>query len=115
MVNDKAEATIHPGNPLGYTVRCEQCGEVATVLFRDVAELLAERHEDEELPPLSVLVDMLDDVVKVLDAVDELVVLHRREAGDDHHALEQLQVASSRIGQAWSATISARKALRPRG
>lgn len=68
--------------------------------------------DDEELPPLSVLVDMLDDVVKMLDGVDELVIEHRRAAGDDHHALERLQVASTRIGQAWSATISARKALR---
>ena len=46
MVNDKAEATIHPGNPYGYMVWCKHCGEVCSVLFRDVADLLAERHED---------------------------------------------------------------------
>lgn len=68
--------------------------------------------QSEELPPLSVLVDMLDDVVKLLDGVDELVVLHRRAAGDDHHALERLQTASIRIGQSWSAAVVARKALR---
>jgi len=71
-----------------------------------------DQHGDDELPPMSVLVDMLDDVVKLLDGVDELVVLHRRKVGDDHHALERLQHASTRIGQAWSATVSARKALR---
>jgi hypothetical protein len=59
-----------------------------------------------------VLVDMLDDVVKMLDGVDELVVAHRRAAGDDHHQLERLQAASVRVGQAWAATVSARKALR---
>lgn len=77
------------------------------------ADVTPQEHEqDAELPPLSALVDMLDDVVKVLDGVDELVVLHRRAAGDDHHELERLQAASVRIGQAWSATVSARKALR---
>ena len=67
---------------------------------------------DDDLPPLSVLVDMLDDVVKMLDGVDELVVAHRRAAAEDHHELERLQSASFRIGQAWSAAVSARRALR---
>ena len=84
MVNDKAAATYHPNDP----------------------------DPDGELPPLAVLVDMLDDVVKMLDGVDELVVAHRRAAGDDHRELERLQAASVRIGQAWAATVSARKALR---
>jgi hypothetical protein len=66
----------------------------------------------EELPPLSVLVDMLQDVIDQLDGVDELVIAHRRAAGDDHRVLERLQAASVRIGQAWAATVSARKALR---
>jgi hypothetical protein len=70
---------------------------------------------DDELPPLSVLVDMLDDVVKMLDGVDELVVAHRRAADDDHHELERLQHVTVRIGQAWSAVVSARKVLRSRG
>jgi hypothetical protein len=68
--------------------------------------------EDEELPPVSVLIDMLNDVAKQLDAVDELVVLHRRAAGDDHRALTKLQGASMRVGQAWTATMLARKELR---
>jgi hypothetical protein len=67
---------------------------------------------DEELPPLSVLVDMLEDVAKQLDGVDELVVLHRRAVGDDHQELERLQYVSTRVGQAWSAAMLARKALR---
>ena len=66
----------------------------------------------DELPPLSVLVDMLDDVVKVLDGVDDLVVRHRRAAGMEYHELERLQSASVRIGQAWAAVVSARKVLR---
>jgi hypothetical protein len=47
MVNDKVEATVHPASPSGYVVWCEQCqDELFRVLFRDVAELLAERHEE---------------------------------------------------------------------
>lgn len=87
MVNDKAAATYHPAPP-------------------------EPPDGEDDLPPLSVLVDMLDDVVKMLDGVDELVVAHRRAAGDDHHQLERLQAASVRLGQAWAATVSARKALR---
>jgi len=67
---------------------------------------------DGELPPLTVLVDMLDDVVTLLDAVDDLVKAHRRAAGDDHHTIARLQGVSGRIGDAWAATISARSGLR---
>jgi hypothetical protein len=66
----------------------------------------------DELLPLSVAVDMLEDVVKMLNEVDDLVTQHRRAAGDDHHALEQLQHATMRINQAWGSVVSARKVLR---
>lgn len=66
----------------------------------------------DELLPLSVAVDMLGDVLKLLDGVDDLVTQHRRAAGDDHHDLERLQAASFRTVQAWSAVVSARKSLR---
>jgi hypothetical protein len=82
VVNDKAAATYHPGD------------------------------EPDPLPPLSVLDDMLKDVIEMLNGVDELVSEHRRQAGDDHFVLERLQTASARIGQAWAATASARRALR---
>jgi hypothetical protein len=88
VVNDKAAATYHPG------------------------EEPKAQHQDDELPPLSVLSDMLKDVIDVLNGVDELVIEHRRAAGDDHHQLERLQVVSARVGQAWSAVVSARRALR---
>ena len=68
--------------------------------------------EDEELPPLSVLADMLHDVAAQLEGVDELIVAHRRACGDDHRELERLQYVSSRVGQAWSAAMLARKGLR---
>jgi hypothetical protein len=68
--------------------------------------------DDDELPPLDVLADMLTDVVKLLDAVDDYVVAHRRAAGDDHHTIARLQDVSGRIGNAWAATISARSGLR---
>jgi hypothetical protein len=66
----------------------------------------------DELEPLEVGVDLLDDVVKLLEAVDELVVAHRRAAGDNHHEIARLQSVSSRVGDAWSATVSARRGLR---
>jgi len=88
--NDKAAATYHPDEPP--TPPLEPA--------------------DDDLPPLSVLVDMLTDVAAQLEGVDELVVAHRRKAGDDHHELERLQYVSTRIGQAWSATVTARKGLR---
>jgi hypothetical protein len=68
--------------------------------------------QDEELPPLSALVDMLTDAVQLLEGVDDLVVAHRRAAGDDHPQLERFRHVSERLGQAWAATVSARKALR---
>jgi hypothetical protein len=88
--NDKAAATYHP---------------------EDAPTPPIEPVED-DLPPLSVLVDMLSDVAAQLEAVDDLVVAHRRKVGDDHHELERLQYVSVRIGQAWSATVTARKGLR---
>jgi hypothetical protein len=66
----------------------------------------------DELLPLSVGVDMLDDVVKLLNQVDDLVTQHRRAASDDPRALEQLQHATMRINQAWGSVVSARKVLR---
>ena len=71
--------------------------------------------EADDLPPLSVLIDILTDVVGTLDEVDELLTLHRRAAGDDHHAIVQLQGASLRVGQGWAAIVAARRELRPRG
>jgi hypothetical protein len=70
--------------------------------------------DPEDLPPLSVLVDILTDVVGTLEEIDELLVLHRRGCGDDHHAIAQLQGASLRVGQAWAAAVAARRELRPR-
>lgn len=67
---------------------------------------------DDELPPLEVLVDVLDDVVKALEGVDELIVEHRRAAGEDHHLIVRLQDASFRVGQAWAAAVAARRGLR---
>jgi hypothetical protein len=67
---------------------------------------------DGDLPPLSVLVDMLDDVIKLLDGVADLVTDHRRVAGDDHHALARLQHVSIRVNQAWTSVLSARAGLR---
>jgi hypothetical protein len=66
----------------------------------------------EELPPLSVLVDMLGDAVKLLEGVDDLIAAHRRTAGEDHHLIARMHDASFRVGQAWAATVSARRALR---
>jgi hypothetical protein len=66
----------------------------------------------DELPPLEVAVDMLDDVVKLLNGVDDLVVAHRRAAGDDHHTIARLQGVSGRVGDAWAAAVSARLGLR---
>lgn len=74
-----------------------------------------EAPDQDDLPPLSVVLDILTDVVGTLEEVDELIVLHRRRCGDDHHAIAQLQGASLRVGQAWAATVSARRELRPRG
>jgi len=74
-----------------------------------------EELQDEELPPLSVLVDMLDDVVKQLDTVDDFVIRHRRAAGDDHITIERLSYATARIGQAWTGVVLARKVLRSDG
>jgi hypothetical protein len=68
----------------------------------------------DELPPLSVLIDMLTDIAAQLEGIDELIVLHRRAARDDHHELERLQYVSVRVGQAWAATVTARKGLRSR-
>ena len=101
MVNDKAAATYHPGEE-------PDPQEQETPPFQP-----DEQAKDDELPPLSALDDMLKDVIEMLDGVDDLVVAHRRAAGDDHFVLERLQTASARIGQAWAATVSARKALRP--
>jgi hypothetical protein len=70
--------------------------------------------DDEELPPIATLVEMLQDVLDQLDGVDELLREHRRVAGDDHFTLEYLQLASGRIGMAWSATATARNGLRRR-
>ena len=69
---------------------------------------------DDELDPLSVGVDLLDDVVKLLDAVDDIVIAHRRRAGDDHHEIARLQRVSSRVGDAANAATSARATLRSR-
>jgi hypothetical protein len=68
--------------------------------------------EDDELLPLSVVIDMLDDVVIALEQVDDLITAHRRAAGDDAHALVGLHDASFRVGQAWAAVVSARRTLR---
>lgn len=68
--------------------------------------------QDDELLPLSVVVDMLDDVVVALEQVDDLVTAHRRAARDDVHALGPLHDASFRVGQAWAAVVSARRTLR---
>jgi hypothetical protein len=91
MSNDKAAATYHPDE-----------GPPAPPI---------EPAED-DLPPLSVLVEMLTDVAAQLEGVDELIVAHRRRAGDDHHELERFQYVSTRIGQAWAATVTASRALR---
>jgi hypothetical protein len=67
-----------------------------------------------DLPPLATLVEMLNDVMDQLDGVDDLIREHRRAVGEDHFTLERLQLASARIGMAWTATASARKSLRSR-
>lgn len=68
---------------------------------------------DEELPPFSVLIELLEDVMAQLEGIDEAVVAHRRAAGDDHKVLEVLQLTSGRIGQAWIAVSLARRGLKP--
>ena len=68
--------------------------------------------EPEDLTPLSVLAEILDDVVKQLDGVDDAIRLHRRACGDDHFELGRLQDASARLTMAGNATMQARKALR---
>jgi hypothetical protein len=46
MVNDKAAASVHPGNPNGYTVQCIEChdADLFRALFRDVADWFATEH-----------------------------------------------------------------------
>ena len=68
-------------------------------------------HPDGDLPPLSVVIEMLEDVRAQLQAVDELVVRHRRASRDNHKELERLQYASMRVGQAWTAVDLARRDL----
>lgn len=70
--------------------------------------------DDDELAPLETAVDILDDVVKLLDVVDDLLIAHRRAAGDNHHEIARLQRVSSRVGDAWAAAVSARRGLRSR-
>jgi hypothetical protein len=69
---------------------------------------------DDELEALAVGVDLLDDVIKLLDAVDDIVIAHRRRAGDDHHEIARLQRVSARVGDAANAATSARSTLRSR-
>jgi hypothetical protein len=68
---------------------------------------------DDELPPFSVLIELLEDVMAQLEGIDEAVVAHRRAAGDDHKVLELLQLTSARISQAWTAVAVARRGLKP--
>ena len=69
--------------------------------------------DPEDLPPLSVLDDILNDVLDQLEAVSDIIVAHRRAARDDHHAIARLQDLTIRTNDAWIAVQLTRKALRP--
>jgi hypothetical protein len=67
---------------------------------------------DDELPPLSVLDDMMADVAAQLEGVADLLAAHRHAAGTDYPVIERLRDVSMRVDQAWAATVTARRALR---
>jgi hypothetical protein len=48
VVNNKADALVHPRSPGGYTVTCVQCDDpnLFHSLFYDVAERYADLHND---------------------------------------------------------------------
>jgi hypothetical protein len=94
MSNDKVAATFHPGT------------EPAPAPAQDDDAV------DGELLPLSVVGDMLTEVLNQLDGVADLIAAHRRAARDDHHALARLQDVTTRVNQAWTAVQLTRKALR---
>lgn len=68
--------------------------------------------QDDDLPPIAMIVELIEDALKQLEGVEELLVAHRRAAGVDQHTIARLQLASGRIGMAWTATITARNGLR---
>jgi hypothetical protein len=68
--------------------------------------------DEDELPPLEVVVDILDEVLRLLEGVEDLIGEHRRAARDDHHQLARLQRITARISDGYLAVLAVRSSLR---